>query len=227
MPISDKVIELETKKKGRNILFIVLIAVLAAASVAFAVLWVTKAPAIDPPSIEKISVGSGKTDLSQVNDPLDDAVTVPVYRVAPNVLYNIEFNVVLKNNNYTKDDVNSLIKVYSEPAAAITPVKTEYIGSGDDDVVAVVVFGFRVSETVKEDFKLIVTSEFSPEVREIIEMKVEEGYAEHFDVDDYADSDGNVTEGLKAIAPIRLVKEVNGSITSFKEIGKGDPLELA
>ncbi|WP_251616532.1 hypothetical protein [Pumilibacter muris] len=227
MPISDKVIELETKKKGRNILFIVLIAVLAAASVAFAVLWVTKAPAIDPPSIEKISVGSGKTDLSQVNDPLDDEVTVPVYRVAPNVLYNIEFNVVLKNNNYTKDDVNSLIKVYSEPAAAITPVKTEYIGSGDDDVVAVVVFGFRVSETVKEDFKLIVTSEFSPEVREIIEMKVEEGYAEHFDVDDYADSDGNVTEGLKAIAPIRLVKEVNGSITSFKEIGKGDPLELA
>ena len=227
MPISDKVIELETKKKGRNILFIVLIAVLATASVAFAVLWVTKAPAIDPPSIEKISVGSGKTDLSQVNDPLDTEAPQLVYRVAPNVAYNMEFNVVLKSNNYTKDDVNSLIKVYSEPAAAIIPLKTEYVGSGEDDVVAVVVFGFRVSETMRDNFKLIVTSEFSPEVREVIEMKVEEGFAEYFEADDYADSDGNVTEGMKAIAPINLKKEVNGSITVFREAGKGDPLELA
>lgn len=174
MPISDQVIELETKKKGRNILFIVLISVLAAVSVAFAVLWVTKAPAVDPPAIERISVAY--TDLSAQGADQDGS---PVYTVTPTCTYTVHFDLVLKEGS-TINDTNSVVNVISQPAGCITVLS----GSGiDPERPNQYVCNFRVNNDVRMNFALVASSEFTPGVSRVIPFKVEtDPYTEYFDL---------------------------------------------
>lgn len=184
MAISDKVIELETKKKGRTALFIVLIALLAAASAAFAVLWVIKAPAVDPPAVERIVISGG--DLCQSGTTQDSQ---PMYKVAPSCKYSVVFDMEIKAG-FSAQDVNALINVTSEPSkealvnAKINSVKVMQAEEGvsERDIYRCEL-EFTVNKDAKNDFDIIVTSEYSKDVGLRLPCKVDTAsYAEHFDV---------------------------------------------
>ena len=184
MAISDKVIELETKKKGRTALFIVLIALLAAASAAFAVLWVIKAPAVDPPAVERLVISGG--DLCQSGTTQDSQ---PMYKVAPSCKYSVVFDMEIKAG-FSAQDVNALINVTSEPSkealvnAKINSVKVMQAEEGvfERDIYRCEL-EFTVNKDAKNDFDIIVTSEYSKDVGLRLPCKVDTAsYAEHFDV---------------------------------------------
>ncbi len=174
MPISDQVIELETKKKGRNIIFIVLIALLAAASVAFAVLWVTKAPAVDPPAIEKITVGY--TDMSQTST---DSNGNPIFKVSPSCVYTIEFDLVLKEGSEITD-VNTLVEITSEPAKQIIALSGG--GVNDPENPTRYVYNFAVASSV-DSFNIVASSDYTSDTKAVIKVLVnKDAHTETFDV---------------------------------------------
>ncbi len=184
MAISDKVIELETKKKGRTALFIVLIALLAAASAAFAVLWVIKAPAVDPPAVERIVMSGG--DLCQSGTTQDSQ---PMYKVAPSCKYSVVFDMEIKAG-FSAQDVNALINVTSEPskeALVNTKINSVKVMQAEEGVSGRDIYRceleFTVNKDAKNDFDIIVTSEYSKDVGLRLPCKVDTAsYAEHFDV---------------------------------------------
>lgn len=177
MPISDKVIELETKKTGRNVLFIVLIAVLAAASVVFAVLWVLKESAAPPPSIEAISVAS--TDMSETQ--AEEGSAFKKYVVVASQEYSVTFNVVLKGDT-AETEINSLLNIATEPAgmvrvsASSMPSPTQYEVK------------FVVSADAVREFRLVATSEYTNTVSQSVDMVLSSNsYVSYFDLTQNAD----------------------------------------
>lgn len=176
MPISDQVIELETKKKGRTALFIILISVFAAASVAFAVLWATTEKVADPPSIQEISVCA--TDLCLV----DDSADVPVYSVSANSTYTVTFDVVLdKNADLTADDpANPILKVETSPANMIEKTGKSGIDPQNPNRY---ILEFKVSESATNNMMIdvVLSSNYATGMSRIM-LKVEDGFAEYFDV---------------------------------------------
>ena len=176
MPISDQVIELETKKTGRNILFIVLISVLAAASVVFAVLWVTKAPAVDPPAIDAIEIAY--TDMCQTGGGTAEE-PVKKFVVVPSQTYTVRFDVVLKENTEL-GEVNSLLDVYTEPVDMIQRLDSSGLNKDNPSQYDL---RFNVKAAAHGDFTLVVTSKYTQELRQEFALTVAENeYVEYFDL---------------------------------------------
>lgn len=190
MAISDKVIELETKKKGRTALFIVFIAILAAASAAFAVLWILKKPATDPPSIEKMVMF--KSDLAQSG--IESESSLPIYTVSPSCSYSVEFDLVLKDGS-TPENTNSLLNIQTQPTDNLIDytgklVKVEQQSSDEDSEDGKksplryrYKLEFFVRPTVTTNFDIVISSAYSSTVGMRIPLSVDlNSHTDFFDV---------------------------------------------
>ncbi|MDE7395406.1 MAG: hypothetical protein K2M95_04745, partial [Clostridiales bacterium] len=189
MAISNEVIELETKKKGRNVLFIVLIAVLAAAAAAFAVLWILKAPAVDPPKVEKIQIAATTMALKSEGETQEERV----YSVAPGGKYTIYFDAVLKENS-NADNTNSLLTVecishYGD--FVYINGETGLVRDPEHPTRYALTFTVAATAPTNAEFSFRITSSFSPDTDTTVKVTVEESYAEVFDLK--GDDDGNKT----------------------------------
>lgn len=194
MPISDQVIELETKKTGRNVVFIILIALLAAASVVFAVLWATKEAATPPPAIDAIKVQS--TDMYE-NAPAEEGAS-STYVVVPSQSYTVRFDVVLKENTDLQQ-VNALLNWETRPAGMIEVTS----GGLDPQNPGQYVLNFTVLANAQEKFILAVSSEYSPEVKQEYNMLVSRnGYVEYFDI-----ADGEKGKTLRKVGKTSQLKD--------------------
>ncbi len=118
MPISDKVIEMGEVKKSKSVIFIVLISILAAVSVTFAVLWALKKTPTAPPKVEDVII-SGTSEL--FSEPCDSSAQ---YSVSAGQAYTVYIDVKVPEGT-TPDKLNTLLDVINTYPEFITPIDTE------------------------------------------------------------------------------------------------------